>query len=112
MNILKRHRVSSLTKREEILKLFNKGMRLNSKFGPVYLLNEKQDNSLKVAILIKKNCGKAVNRNYIKRVIRHFIRDHITLFNNQNKVIFLYKYRDYINYNELIDEYLSVLKKI
>ena len=112
MNILKTHDIFSLSDRAEISFIFNRGKKLRSKFGFIYVMNIPQDHPLKIAILFKKNCGNAVKRNYIKRIIRHFIRENITLFKGMNRVIFLYKYQNAINYDMLIKEYNFVLKNL
>ncbi len=42
-----------------------------------------------MGILVKKNFGNAVKRNYAKRLLRHFVRENPTLLSKYNRVIFL-----------------------
>ena len=93
MNISKQLRYTTLNSKKEISNVFKNGKKIKSEVGPVYLLNEKENKDSKFAILIKSDIGKAYYRNYIKRIIRFYIRTNTTLFENFNRVIFLYNYK-------------------
>jgi ribonuclease P protein component len=112
MNISKQHNIISLGERKEITSILDSGKKIKTKFGLIFLKRVNKDSITKAAVLLKKSCGSAVKRNYIKRIIRHFIKDQITLFNGYNRVVFLYNYKKEINYNSLKNEYINALKKI
>ena len=112
MNLSKQPKVYSLADKNEISVIFSDGKRLNTKFGPVYFYNVENDSNNKIAILIKKKIGKAYYRNYIKRIIRFYIRSEITLLEKYNRVIFLYRYIGSIKYYQLKKEYNFKLKNI
>lgn len=93
MNLSSQLKYSSLSSTQEISKLLNNGKKVKSEIGPIYFFYDKNKQGKKFAILIKKNIGKAYYRNYIKRIIRFYIRTNVTLFENFNRVIFLYNYK-------------------
>ncbi len=111
MNLSKQLKFSSLSSKQEISNIFEKGKKLKSKIGPIYFYNDNNSIETKFAILVKKNIGKANYRNYIKRIIRFYIRTHAALFENFNRVIFLYNNQNQIKYNSLSHDYDLVLNK-
>ena len=110
MNLSKQLKICSLANKNEFSVIFSDGKRLNTMFGPVYFYNVEKDSNNKIAILIKKNIGKAYYRNYIKRIIRFYIRSEITLLDKYNRVIFLYRYLRPIKYYQLKNEYNFKIK--
>ncbi len=58
-----------------------------------------------MAVLIKKDVGNSVERNYRKRITREYIRKNINNIEIYNEIIFLYNFRGDISYNELSDEF-------
>lgn len=90
MNISSLHKFSSLSNKDEISTALKEGKKLKSESGPIYFYKAKNKDGIKFAILVKKNIGRACYRNYIKRIIRFYIRTNATLFENFNRVIFLY----------------------
>ncbi len=113
MNLSKRHKLFSIKDKYEIKFILENGKRINTKFGPVFLLFEKTKDDRKSCILLKKNIGKAFYRNYIKRILRVYIVNKITLFNSYNRVIFLYRDRSRIKKSKVIfaeyDRHLNFL---
>jgi len=101
MNISNPLKCSVLTNKNEISVVLKNGKKVKSDFGPVYFFNAESDPVKKVAIFVKKNTGKAFYRNYIKRIIRFYVRSNFTLFNTYNRVIFFYNYKKQINYTFL-----------
>ena len=57
------------------------------------------------SVLIKKNVGNAVKRNYYKRIVREFIRKNINKFGTYKKIVFLYNYKGNINFRKLEKEF-------
>ena len=111
MNLSKQLKFSSLGNKQEISTIFEKGKKFKSKNGPIYFYNDDDSIETKFAILVKKNIGKANYRNYIKRIIRFYIRTHPALFENFTRVIFLYNNQNQVNYDSLIHDYDLVLNK-
>ncbi len=106
MNISKQLNYISLNSKKEIAKVFKNGKKVKSEIGPVYLFNESKSRNIKFAVLIKRDVGKACYRNYIKRIIRFYIRTNETLFENFNRVVFLYNYtKKKIDYSVLKNNY-------
>lgn len=112
MNISRQRKIYSLSSKKEIDVIFSNGKKINTKFGPVYFYSANEDTNIGIAILIKKTIGKAHYRNYIKRIIRFYIRSQITLLGKYNRVIFLYRYLKPIKYDRLKNEYNFKLKDI
>ena len=63
-------------------------------------------------VLIKRSVGKAVHRNYCKRIVREFIRNNLPYFCPFNRIIFLYTYSGNVSFTSLSEEFLRSLKKI
>ncbi len=112
MNLSNQPKIYSLSNKKEISVIFSNGEKINTKFGPIYLYSVNDDAKNRIAILIKTKIGKAYYRNYIKRRIRFYISSEITLLENYNRVIFLYRYLKPIKYDDLKNEYNLRLKNI
>jgi len=111
MNISSPLNCSVLTHKDEIASVLKNGKKIRSDLGTIYLFNLKEAPVKKMAIFVKKNIGKAHYRNYIKRIIRFYIRSNFTLFNNYNRVIFFYNYKEKIRYPFLKEHITSALRK-
>jgi len=112
MNISNRHKIIILKDRSEINLVFKKGRKVATRFGPVFLYNARDDqNYKKVAILLKKSIGTAVKRNYVKRIIRTFIRENRSFFEENNRIIFIYSSKEPVNYKLLKQEYRRTLQR-
>ena len=110
MNISRTLNISSINKKDEIGRVLNSGKKVYTKLGLIFLASDDLDASLKAAFLIKKNCGSAVKRNYIKRILRHFVRECYKLFKSYNRIIFLYRYKGDVDYSLLKREFVEALK--
>jgi len=109
MNISKLHKITSLRKREEIRFVFENGRKIKTKYGLIFVLKKIEKNNKKAAILLKKNIGSAVKRNYVKRILRAIIRiNHENIFNNYNRVLFLFNYKGPINFSLIEKEYRNI----
>ncbi len=104
MNLFAQHKIVTIKKNTEIKELLSTGKKINTKYGVFYLGNKIKDDRINFAILIKKSVGKAVWRNYCKRIIRAYIRNRIDTFPEKRQVIFLYTYDGKINYKLLAEE--------
>ena len=60
--------------------------------------SDNSQNQIQYAVLIKKNVGSAVKRNYCKRIVREFIRINKDKFGINNKIVFLFTYKGKVNY--------------
>lgn len=111
MNISKPLKIYTIVKRDEIKNLLESSKKVYTKFGLIFLYREEDDIEKKIAVLVKKNCGTAVKRNYIKRIIRHFIRDYYYMFSKDNRIIFLFRFKGKVNFNLVKNEFIKSLKK-
>ena len=111
MNISKLLNISTLSHKNEINSVMKKGQKVYTKFGLLFLYNDNIKVLNKVGILVKKQSGNAVKRNYIKRILRQFVRNEHEFLRYYSKIIFLYNYSGKISYNELRNTYINDLKK-
>ena len=112
MNISSPLNCSILTNKNEISVVLKNGKKIKSEIGTIYFFSNKNEQSTKVAIFIKKNIGKAFYRNYIKRIIRFYVRSNFTLFENYNRVIFFYNYKEKIRYKFLREKLNEAFKNM
>ena len=112
MNISKTLRIITLSRKHEINSVINKGQKVYTKFGLLFLYRDNIEILNKIGILVKKQSGNAVRRNYIKRIIRQFVRNEYDFLSHYSKIIFLYNYQGKISYSELRNTYINNLKKI
>jgi len=111
MNLSKALNIRSLKNKEDIKLVLKNGQKVYTKFGLIFLQNNPGDDITKVGILMKRSSGSAVQRNYVKRIIRNFVRINIKLFSKYNRIIFLYNFDGVISYNQLREEYICALSK-
>jgi len=105
MNLFAQHKIITIKKNSEIKELLSTGKKIYTKYGTFFLGNKRKDDQINFAVLIKKSVGKAVWRNYCKRIIRAYIRNRIDNFLENRQVIFLYTYGGKINYKLLEKEF-------
>ena len=111
MNISSPLNCSVLTDKDEIAVVLKNGRKIKSDLGTIYLYNFKNEPLKKAAIFVKKNIGKAYYRNYIKRIIRFYIRSSFTLFKDYNRVIFFYNCKEKIKYPFLKERVTFAFRK-
>lgn len=110
MNLNRKHRISTISNRQEIRHILDSGRRTFVKhIGVLFVFQENSDINKKAAILIKKSIGCAAKRNYVKRIFRHFIREHFDRFGRFNRVILIYNGKSDLNYNELKERLLPLI---
>jgi len=110
MNITKTHNIVTISNKEEIHRVMSEGQKVYTKFGLIFLVKNQINKLEKAGILVKKKSGSAVKRNYIKRIIRAFIRNEYPVLKKYNKIIFLYNYAGDVSYNELRANYINMIK--
>ncbi|RMH66627.1 MAG: ribonuclease P protein component [Calditrichaeota bacterium] len=104
MNLSSQPKITSLKSKKEIARLFNKGIRKRFKYGVVILRNDPCLDR-KAGVFVKKHMGNAVYRNYLKRIVRHYIRENATLLSDYSRVLFLInKKNEHLNFHELCVE--------
>ena len=94
-----------IKKNIEIKKILLTGRKIHTKYGIFFIDHTNTDNRVNFAVLIKKNVGNAVWRNYCKRIVRAYVRKKYDLFTQYSKFLFLYTYDAKINYNLLEKEF-------
>jgi ribonuclease P protein component len=112
MNLSKTHNIRSLKSKNEIKDLLANGEKVFTKYGLIFYQNQPATDYNAIAILIKKRCGNAVKRNYIKRIIRSFIREYAEELTAYNRMVFLYTYLGTVTYLDLKERYLKAISKI
>ncbi len=103
MNSSVQPNIKIIKKRSEIKHILQNGHRVRSRFGNFYLLNGHHSEK-RMAVLIKKHVGNAVQRNYRKRIVREYIRKNISDIcgmKRYNELVFLFNYKGEINYHQL-----------
>jgi len=111
MNLSSQHNILSLKNSTEIKDLLAHGRKVFNRYGIIFINEGTHYPDTRAAILIKKKVGNAVKRNYVKRIIRHFIREQGAMLLKYKRSTFLYLYQGTVCYNDLAAEYLKVLKK-
>lgn len=96
---------------QEIRNVLHRGRRLSTRYG-TFFMEKFPHTDFRFAVLIKKNVGHAVERNYCKRIVREYLRKNIHRFYPYHTVIFLYKYAGSVSYVSLQSEFDAVVKKI
>ncbi len=112
MNLSKTHNIRSLKRKNEIKDLLTNGKKVFTKYGLIFYQDQSAAEYNAIAILIKKKCGNAVKRNYIKRIIRSFIREYANELTAYNRMVFLYTYLGTVNYSDIKEHYLKAISKI
>ena len=111
MNLSRTPKIGSLKNRSEIQVLLASGEKVYTKYGLIFLKDLSDSSKTNIAILVKKKTGNAVHRNYVKRLIRNFIRNHAEKICFKNRIAFLYLFQGKIEYNNLEEAYLKAFIK-
>ena len=102
-----------IKKSYEFKNIFKNGTFYGSKNLCLFIF--KTDNNFnKFGIAISKKYGKAVKRNYIKRIIRESFKINENKLNNNYNIVIMVKKEanpNEINYHVINDEILKLLKK-
>ena len=96
-------RNSSITRREDFLKIRKTG---RSKAGRFLILSTLDDPSLdgpRVAFITTKRCGKAHERVHLRRLFREFVRAEVPRFENARRYLVTIALKDarYADFSEL-----------
>ena len=105
MSLSVRHNIVSIKKDDEIKSLLANGKKVYTKYGIFFLAESPKIDPPGFAVLIKKNVGNAVSRNYCKRLVREYARIHLDLFSKYSRILFLYNFRGTVAFNLLSDEF-------
>ena len=99
----------SLKKSHDIELLIKKKQSVGNRYFVIYY---DYNDEIKIAISISKKVGKAVVRNYNKRVMREIVRSNIELFKGLACLIVIKEKSTELNYTEKCDEIIKLLNKI
>jgi ribonuclease P protein component len=105
MNLHAHPNIIVIKKNSEIRDIFSKGKKIYTKYGVFFLCDKSNTDQLRFAVLIKKNVGNAVQRNYCKRIVRTYMRNKINSFTKNGKILFVYTYEGKIGYTLLEQEF-------
>lgn len=81
-------------------------------FGIFFMEKQAQDHLLSFAVLVKKNIGNAVYRNYCKRVTREFFRNNKELFKSYSKIVFLFNFNGSFSYHTFCLQLKNAIEKV
>lgn len=112
MNLSALLKILPIKKDTDIKELMSKSEKIYTKYGLFFLNRDVKIDQFGFAVLIKKRVGKAVWRNYCKRLIREYMRAHIHIFSRYNRILFLYNYEGAVDYKGLTEEFDNRLQKI
>ena len=104
MNLTARRNFFSIKSNIIIRDLLKKGYKKYTRFG-IFFLAKNRSEDIHYAVLVKKNVGNAVKRNYYKRIIREYIRNNFSKFGQYNMIMFLYNYRESMKHTDLKSEF-------
>ena len=104
--------IISIKKNAEIKELLASAKKIHTRYGLFFLSRESFLNKIGFAVLIKKNVGNAVRRNYYKRIVRSYFRNNLKLFSGYGKVLFLFNYEGKITFQDLTKEFDNRLRTI
>jgi ribonuclease P protein component len=100
-----RHKPHTIKRDAEIKDILSGGKRISTRYGVFFYKTENQKTSFRYAVLVKKNVGNAVRRNYCKRIVREYIRKRVEKLKIYSNVIFLFIYQGTVSYNDLQEEF-------
>jgi ribonuclease P protein component len=86
--------------------------KIRTKYGFLNLADNSRHSEFKIRIIIRKGAGNAVCRNYIKRIIRKYLRDNRSKLQRFNDCTFYYQSKtpiDYIDIKKEIDNKIADL---
>jgi len=86
--------------------------KIRTKYGYLNLTQNPQHEEFKLRILIKKGTGNAAYRNYIKRIIREYLRHERSKLIFYNDCVFYFHSSDKINYMDLQNELNSKISSM
>jgi ribonuclease P protein component len=105
MNLSAHPKIHVIKKNSEIKQVLSQGKKIHTKYGILFLYDKTQGETFRFAVLIKRQVGNAVKRNYCKRIVRSYIRNRINTYLKNYKVIVMYNFDGDINYNLLMNEF-------
>ena len=109
MNLSGLPEIRSLKSRKNIKNILDNGKKTYTRFG-IFFFAKSDSDFINFAVLVKKSIGKAVKRNYCKRIVREYVRLHRAQFKEYNQIIFLYNSNEDTSYNDLKKEFDFKLK--
>jgi len=89
----------------KIQNLLDIGKKVHTSYGIFFLSKSDYENVIEICVLIKKRIGKAVVRNYYKRIVKEYIRKNIKRFNGYNRIVFIVNKIAGNKYNSLKEEF-------
>ena len=105
MSLSAQHNIVSIKKDDEIKKILANGKKIYTKYGIFFLAESPKIDPPGFAILIKKNVGNAVFRNYCKRLVREYTRKRLDIFSKYSRILFLYNFRGDVAFDLMSDEF-------
>ena len=98
-----------IKKRKDFLKVYEDGVRVNSK-NFIVILSRNQAGDKRLGITVTKKVGNAVKRNRIKRLLREFFRlNKEALPDSFDIVIIVKKGVTFLTYNDVYEELATLL---
>ena len=91
------------SEKKSIKEIIRTGIRIYTKYGIFYFLPNSA-NRFEFSVLIRKNVGNAVERNYRKRIVREYFKKNKNRLQAAGNSVFLYRYIGKIKYYDLEKE--------
>ena len=111
MSLSAQHNIISIKSNDEIKNLLATGEKVYTKYGIFFLSKSTGLHPPGFAVLIKRSVGKAVERNYCKRLVREYARTNLALFSKYSRILFLYNFRGKVGFSQLCEEFNRRLLK-
>ncbi len=84
--------IINVRKTAEFKEIFSQGKRINGKFFSLFYIDKHHDETFALGVVTRKKLSKkATQRNYLKRIIKEYVRTQAEPLKNGKKAVFLLK---------------------
>lgn len=96
--------------------VFEKGRKFCFEYGVLYWLELSDSEEFKFAVIVSKDCGNAVKRNRLKRLVKEFFRLNQNMFKSIHLILIFKKkppfegYKDVENFFKKLLEHRKIFK--
>ncbi len=112
MNSLRFSKQAKLLKTDEFSSVFNFRKRISAHYLVMHYQPNSQEQARLGLVVGKKTCKLAVDRNYMRRVLREFFRTQQHQISHVDLVVRVQKKFDRVNFSQIKQEFDSLLLKL